>query len=225
MSKCTQRCKKFGVYKGKDGKFIEPWRSIEAKAEELGDEELLRKIKGQDRYAREANHHEYCWKLFNTKYSNMKRNDAAKKNSETTDPQTLAHQKAFKAVVNHMQKYVVQEKEMLLLCSLRQLYIETLESTPFPNQNFRSEKLKRKLEQHTISGKIKFTKAKANDKGCLSYNIIFGADISLEDAIAEAYKLGRQLDSSDRKALGFRENTLETFKGAQGLPWPPTPED
>ena len=37
----------------------------------------------------------------------MKRNEAAKESKETTDPQTLAHQEAFKAVVDHIEKYVV----------------------------------------------------------------------------------------------------------------------
>ena len=114
---------------------------------------------------------------------------------------------------------------MVLLCTLCQLYIEALENTLFTNQNFSREKLKGKLEQDPISSKTRFTKAKANDKDCLPYNLIFSADISLEDVAVQGYNLGRQLDASDREALQLRENALETFKSGPGLPWPLTTKE
>ena len=48
----------------------------------------------------------------------MKRNETGKQNSQTINPQILAHQEAFNAVIGHIQKHVVEEKEMSTLCSL-----------------------------------------------------------------------------------------------------------
>ena len=59
----------------------------------------------------------------------------------------------------------------MLLASLRVLYIYELEKSGFANSEYRSEKLKARLENHDISKLIAFAKVNPGDKGCITYNL------------------------------------------------------
>lgn len=107
------------------------------------------------------------------------------------------------------------------LASLRLVYTQELERNGFPNPDYRGEKLKSKLEKHEG---IAFAKVKQDDKGCITYNLVYNAILSVADAVAHAYKLGSK-DKYQDVALLLRGTIQKTFRESKTLPWPPTADD
>ena len=58
---------------------------------------------------------------------------------------------------------------MVLMSSLRDLYIEELEKNGFPNPNYRGEKLKARLENASISQQIAFTVVDSGNQDCITH--------------------------------------------------------
>lgn len=173
----TERCIKFPVFKDKDGVLKEPtWKQIEPRALELGLHHLHRMVQGEDLFAKEANFHQSCRKSFNLKYANHLR-DTAQATAQATNCVTDTEQN------RNRQNKVVQ------LASLRLLYTQELERNGFPNPEYRSEKLKAKLQNHDIHEWIAFAKVNPGDKGCITYNLVYSASISVTDAVTYAYML------------------------------------
>ena len=52
-----------------------------------------------------------------------------------------------------------------------------MEEEGHPNDKFRNGNLKAKLEKHEINTKIKFARVSPGDKRCISYNVLYSADI------------------------------------------------
>ena len=184
-------------------------------------------VQGEDLFAREAQFHQSCRKSFNLKYVNHLRNTArAAKNASDTDQlhKAAAHLKSFTAVLDFIQNQVIGQNEVVQLASLRLLYIQELERNGFPNPEYRSEKLKTRLENHDIHEQIAFAKVNPGDKGCIIYNLVYSASISIADAVAHAYKLGSKAKYED-VALLLRSLIQQAFKDSKPLPWPPTADD
>ena len=93
-------------------------------------------------------------------------------------------------MLDFIQDCVIGQNEVVLLASLRLLYIyiQELEKNGFANPECRSEKLKARLESHDIHELIAFAKVTPADKGCITYNLVYSASISVADAVAYAYK-------------------------------------
>lgn len=227
----TQRCIKFPVYKSKEGIMKEPtWKKIESQALELGLHRLHRMVQGEDLFAREANYHQSCRKSFDLNYANHKRLTSRGEalhtspvHGETTGetPIAIAHQMAFNAVLDVIQDEVIGQKKIVQLSSLRLVYTQELERNGFPNPEYRGEKLKSKLEKHE---EIAFAKVTHDDKGCITYNLVYNASLSVSDAVAHAYQLGSK-DKYQDVALLLRRTILKTFRESKTLPWPPTADD
>ena len=105
-------------------------------------------MEGEDLFAREAQFHPSCRKSFNLKYANYNylRDTARATNCDKTDTyqdhKVSAHLKAFTAVLDYIQDCITEQQKVVLLASLRVLYIQELEKNGFPNPEYRSEKLK-----------------------------------------------------------------------------------
>lgn len=225
----TERCIKFAMFKDKDGALKEPsWKQIEPRALELDNSRLHRKVQGEDLFAREAQFHPSCRKSFNLKYANYLRDTARATNCDKTDTdqdrKASAHLTAFTAVLDFIQDCVIGQKKVVLLASLRLLYIQELEKNGFANPEYRSEKLKARLEHHDIHELIAFAKVNPGDKGCITYNLVYSASISTADAVAYAYKLGSK-DKYEDVALLLRSLIQQAFKESKPLPWPPSADD
>ena len=224
----TERCQKFPVFKDKDGTLKHPtWKQIEPRALELGMHHLHRMVQGEDLFAREANFHQSCRKTFNLKYTTHIR-DAAQSTNRTMDTdqdrKAAAHSNAFTVVVSFVQNVVIVQKEVVQLASLRHLYIEELERNGFPNPEYRSEKLKTRLENDDINEFIAFAKINPGDKGCITYNLVYSTSISVAEAVVYAYKIGSK-DKYEDVALLLRGIIQQAFKDSKSLPWPPTADD
>eukprot|EP00064_Thunnus_orientalis_P003781 superscaffoldBa00000322_g3792 len=101
---------------------------------------------------------------------------------------------------------------------------EELERNGFPNPEYRSEKLKAKVEAHDIHERIAFAKVNPGDKGCITYNLVYNATISVPDVVTYAYKLASK-DKYEYEALLLRGIIQQIFNESKSLPWPPTADD
>ncbi|KAK5856857.1 hypothetical protein PBY51_008423 [Eleginops maclovinus] len=128
---------------------------------------------------------------------------------------------AFNAVLDVIEDVVIRQKKSVQLASLRPAYTQELERNGFPNPENRSEKLKSKLEKHQGIAFAKFT---ADDKGCITYNLVYNGSLSVSDAVAHAYKLGSK-DKYEDMALLLRGTIQNTFRASKTLSWPPTADD
>ncbi|KAG0718125.1 hypothetical protein GWK47_053088 [Chionoecetes opilio] len=98
---------------------------------------------------------------FATEYRNHIRAQEREENRNVDTDQAhraAAHNAAFNLVVEHIQKHIVEHKQIIQLSTLRLIYITELEQQHFPNQDYRSEKLMNRLKNHDISDKIEFIK-------------------------------------------------------------------
>jgi hypothetical protein len=182
-------------------------------------------VQGEDLFAREANFHQSCSKSFNLKYVNHLRDTARNHAIDTEqDLRSAAHLKAFTAVLDYIKDIVIEQKEVVQLASLRSLYVHELELNGFPNPDYRSERLKARLENDEIHESIAFAKVDPGDKGFISYNLVYSASISIADAVTYAYKLGSK-DKYGDVALLLHSTIQRAFNESKSLPWPPTADD
>jgi len=116
---------------------------------------------------------------------------------------------------------VVRQIKIVRLASLRLVYTQELERNGFPNPEYRSEKLKKKLEKHEGIGISMVT---ADLKGCINHCLIFSASLSILDAVRNVYEMG-STDKYDEVALLLRGTIKKKYRESNSLPWPPTADD
>jgi hypothetical protein len=217
----TERPIKFLSWKHKEP----AWKSIESQALELGKTRLYRQVKGKDLFAVEAQFHSECRMSFTTEYRNHIRTQEREENRNLDTDQAhraAAHNAAFNLVVEHIQKHIVEQKQILQLSSLRLVYITELVQQHFPNHDYRSDKLMNRLKNHDVNGKIVFSKVAA--KGCIAFYLVYSAAITVADAVPLAYKLA-SADTVQDVALLLRGTIKQAHKTTTALPWPPTVDD
>ena len=160
-----------------------------------------------DLFAAEAQYHRHCHISFNTKYYNHVR---AEKRTEirTLDTEQVlkaaAHEEAFKSVADFIEDHVIVQNEVVQLSSLRLLYINELENHGYPQLDYRSEKLRSRIEDHPISRQIAFAKVNPGDKGFITFNLVYNASISVADAVAYMHT-NLAPETSMRMLLSFSE--------------------
>lgn len=228
VSRKTETCTTFSVFKDKDGTMREPsWKQVEVKALALGDNRLFRMVQGEDLFAREAHFHPSCRNKFNLKYlklieskSTLEADDDYVEQKSTLE----AHQKAFSHVLDYIQQTVIQENDVVQLSSLVELYNQELTNSGMQNPDYKSYKLKPRLQNHAINEKIGF--AKVPFKGCIFQNLIYNADLSVSNAVARAYLLASR-DTYADAANKLRTEIQQAFQNSKAnpTPWPPTPTD
>ena len=114
-------------------------------AEQKGDCDLLGRISGFDLFACEAKYHPPCRR----NYVNCLAISLCLNNENVLQQAALekAHRDAFANVCSVINENVVLAQRVVRLSELREIYISHLNETPFPNPNYRGEKLKSKLEK------------------------------------------------------------------------------
>ena len=120
------------------------WKTILECAENKKDEKLLVRIRGYDLFASEAHFHATCRKKYIQDPQYWRSQDTEAKLQQ--EEKEAAHETAFSEVCEVVSKEVVSNQAVFNLKDLLQLYVKELESTDFPNPNYRSGKLKDKLE-------------------------------------------------------------------------------
>jgi hypothetical protein len=104
---------------------------------------------------------------------------------------SAAHEKALVSVWEHVQTHVIQQNEVLLLSSLRLLYIEELKRNGYESENekYRSEKLLKRLQNDPIKDHISFMKVYHAKFDAILFWLVYSSNISIIDALARAYTL------------------------------------
>ncbi|KAI4815748.1 hypothetical protein KUCAC02_005875 [Chaenocephalus aceratus] len=177
----------------------------------------------------EAQYHPICRNNFNNDYQNHERGrKRGKKAADNIDsPQArkmAAHDKSYCVVKDDILRNVVEHKEVVQLRSMCNLYRKTLEGEGFPNPEYRSEKLARRLQgDKDISRELTFSKVPHH--GCLELNLIYISSITVDEAVKCAYKLGTS-DQLQEAALTLNSHIKKAFKESfKELPWPPTAQE
>ncbi|KAG1682474.1 hypothetical protein GQR58_010998 [Nymphon striatum] len=171
------------------------WTHIESQALEIGVNRLHRKVTGED----------------------LSIENKQDKNLE-------AHQSSFNVVLDFIRERVIGQKEVVQLGTLRHLYVQELERCGFSNPDFRSDKLKTRLERHTINECIAITKVFSGDRVCIAYNLVYSTSISVAEAVTCAYRIGSK-DKFEDVALHLRSVVQGMFNESTPLPWPPTADE
>ena len=112
---------------------------------------LLRKVTGVDLFAAEAHFHKSCLHTFYSKYQSITgyHQSTCAEAKETQEVLSKAHTSAYDIIRMMIQKDVIGDHKVLPLSVLREKYIRELEKQNQPNENYRSENLKKKLEKDT----------------------------------------------------------------------------
>ena len=129
-----------------------------------------------------------------------------------------AYEKALASVRDHIQIHVVQQNEVIQLSSLCLLFIEELKRNGYENENYRSEKLLKRLQNDPIQH-VSFMKIIADKSGSVSFWLVYSSKITVVDALAQAYTLGSE-DKFENAALFLRSSIQQAFGESQSLPWP-----
>jgi hypothetical protein len=109
----------------------------------------------------------------------------------------------------------------MAISSLRLLYIEELKQNGYDNENYRSEKLLKRLQNYLIKD-VSLMKVDHAKFDAISFWFVYSSTISVIDALARAYTLGSKFQNA---ILLLRGNILQAFREFQSLPWLPTYDD
>ena len=223
----TENCQNFPVFKKNIKVKEESWRVIEPQAIQMGLDRLVRKVKGEDSLAREANCHKTCFKDFHLKYLNYLKAEEKKeeRHSEAQSDSTTTHDYAFSVTLNVLSKRVIQKKHLITLSELRLVYVSKLENQGCANASYREEKLLSKLENCELRAFLSFSLIKKSGSIIIDY-IIYNAKLSIGDAVLASYKFGYTNGSSPKKAAAsLRDFITAEYAKSKPLPWPPTVDD
>jgi len=218
----TENCQTFPVFKENMKVKEESWRVIEPRAVEMGLNRLVRKVKGEDLFAKAAKYHKTCFKDFRLKYLNfLKAEDkVAGRPSGAQSDMGSAHEVAFSVIINELSKSVIQEKHLITLSDLRIAYVTELKNHDCSNADYHGKKLKSKLENCSLHRFLGFSQIEKC--GCIVDYIIYNAKLSVSDAVAASYAFGYAHGSKPEKAAASLHDCITAeYAKSKPPPWPP----
>ena len=146
LNRKTERCVQFTVFRDVNK---EPFgKNIEDCAQYLVEYSLYGRIKNEDLFAKGAQFHCTCRRLFNLRYYNaIRRCDQIASSSSMTiyDHKTSANQKAFNSVLDAIELQILKQQKMIAQTMLCTLFREELSHSGYPSEDYRSCKLKDRL--------------------------------------------------------------------------------
>lgn len=193
--------------------------SIQVTAAENNDFELLRRIQDIDLFSKEAMFHPNCRKSYMRDPTAWRSN--SKENIDNQRQLESAHKEAFQNVEDIIDKSITREKRIISLQHLKNVYIEALSQTNFPNINYRADNLKAKIER---SDKYKNSISFAKPQEFVSY-LVYNNNTPVEKLICESYQLGSDNQVKNVSEM-INENIKTTFaKAEKSAKWPIYPDD
>ena len=175
-------------------------------------------------HVKPCSYHKTCWNVFQTAYNNLER-DLSKVNANkdgTYFSLHRSHEKAFETVLSHIESNVIESNNIVKLADLRLLYVNELSKTDHLNLKYRSQKLKRRLENHIISSKMQFSSIHYR-RGDNYLWFIHKKSLTVSQALEEGYSLDKE-DITSRTAMALKNKIHDSFEKMQEGPWPPTAE-
>ena len=161
------------------------WVTVVEAAEAKKDEKLLTQIRNVDLFSAEAQFHPSCRKTY-TSDSERGRGDDEEARLYQQHLEK-AHKYAFDMVCDVVEKDMLSGGKVMKLTDLRDIYITDLANSAFSNPDYRSEKLKSKLEK-AYRGKIVFCPLGVGVK--LHSQLVYSLELKLECAVHCAFLLG-----------------------------------
>ena len=155
---------------------------------------------------------------------NYLRHQANRSTENKQNEKQEAHQNSLNVVLDFIREVVIGQKEVVQLGTLRHLYVQELERCGFPNPDFRSDKLKTRLQRHEINECIAFTKVFRGDRGCITCNLVYNISISVAEAVTYAYRLGSR-DKFEDNALHLRSAVQGKFRESTPFSLPPAADE
>ena len=190
-------------------------------AEEKGDFDLLRRIKGFDLFACEAQYHRSCRKNYTRDPSAWQSTDIAATSHQAK--MEAVHANAFSCVCDIVDANILQKMAVMKLDHLRDSYIDHLRGTEYSNEGYRSQKLKAKLMKQ-YGKKISFQPLRSESGGSFETYLVFNSMADLGKAVMQAYLLGKA-DKTRDVALSLRSDVQKAHRDSIPLPWPPSARD
>jgi len=192
--------------------------TIKMLAEMKKDDGLLIRIRGVDLFASEAQYHRSCHRQYIADPQWWRsRNEPERLQQMQLEE---AHSEAFSAVCRVIDTNIIHHNEVMKLSDLCSAYISALEDTCFPNKNYRSSKLREKLQRSDkYRDQLRF--ARLAKKGQYQTYLVYSSAIDVETAVIHAFTLG-QGNPLKEVAQSLRSIILDAFKESSTLPWPPT---
>ena len=210
-----------GVWTTEDTTFFECGgsESVQKAAEKKEDFELLGRIASSDLFACKAKYHPRCRKNY------LKDPERGKShNIESTEEQEAlerAHQYAFECVCEFITENIIVRQNVVNLTTLRQMYCSYLDETPYSNTEYRSCKLKTKIEKHLeFQGVIGFCPIKDGHSSFL----VFNTKMDIQKAMESSYKLGQKEKIMESAEL-LRNDVVNSFSEVDEMTWPITVKD
>ena len=194
-------------------------------AKQSDDVQLLCKINGKDLFVCEARYHSVCRKKYTADPRHWRSKDFESIGIQN-DLET-AHTKAFECVIKYVADSVISRRQVVQLSHLRLIYVSELKGSDYENPFYRSQKLKKKLQNHPDVGpKIEFSLVEPQDNTYLPFHLVFNKEISVAEALNYAY----QPDSKDHVkdvAMMLRGAILCSYEKSKENTnkWPPDPCD
>ncbi|GFS04697.1 hypothetical protein ElyMa_006502100 [Elysia marginata] len=137
-------------------------------------------IQNYDLFACEARYHPKWRKDYTRDPSAWKSKNPEKLASQQNLQE--AHQFAFDHIANYIHNTMVKTKKIVTLSFLRLMYTMALDDTGFPNDEYKSIKLRQKIENHPdLGSKVTFTKI--DSKGNFPFYLVYNSSITTEEAI------------------------------------------
>lgn len=212
-----------GLWTSEDTKYFERGggETIVKYAEAKEDYKLLRRISGFNLFSCEAKYHPSCRRNYCNNPDKWR--SKCEENIEEQAALEKAHKESFEKVCQAIREIVIAGRNVLHLSDLRAIYVSHLEKTPFPNSNYRGDKLKLKLEKwQEFQGLIGFCHVRA-DRQFTSY-IVYSLKMDIGEAIKSSYQLG-QKDNVTEVAELIRTEILKKFQETGEMTWPLTVND
>ena len=194
------------------------WQKVVDMAEMKGDETILLRIRGYDLHACGSKYHPSCKRKHMVNPIHWRSSDRIV--IENQKEMELAHEQAFQDVSLLVKDQIIDKHEVHKLSEFKKIYIDALEKTDFPNNQYRSENFKLKLEKK-FPGKICFLKMNCTSK--FGTYLIYSSSLDISFAIESAYRLGTA-DTITDVALSLRNTVKETFSSKGPMDWPPSQE-
>ncbi|CAJ1061365.1 hypothetical protein XNOV1_A011600 [Xyrichtys novacula] len=190
------------------------YKSIETKAMELGDEDLLCKIVGVDLVARQAQFHDCCRKQYLVKQASQP------DSTDAASTKKAMISKAFTQVYDHIQTEIIQKGQVVKLAYLKDLYNDTLRKFEGSASPITAHNPRQKIECHpNLKDSVDFL-------SCPFKNMLVfcRSQESMTTTVCSAYEMGNT-DWSKEISHDLHQKIIKAFKNSEPLTWPPTAHD
>ena len=187
-------------------------------AENSCDYSMLRKIKGYDLFACEAQYHSLCRREYTRKPTNLSMDIHSKSQQSNME---AAHKNAFTEVCAVVDNKLIKEGGIIKLSDLLETYVTRLETTPYANPKYRSDNLKAKLVK-CYDENLSFVQL--GSQGKYQSSLVYKSSIDISSLVRLTYELS-SADRISKMALQLYESIIDKFKTTEAYRWPPTARD